>query len=314
MQSGGPILYAAQGGANKTQAAFNQIVSQVGCGSSTDRLDCLRSVPFNTLNATMDGNIYNTAGFGVVTDGDFVQDYGSVQLKRGQFAKVPIIIGDNSDEGASFAPYGINTTEQFEASLSSLPEAHRKKILQAYPDDLRVNVIQTLGDQRPSPRFGHQFRRVATYIGDYFFIAQGRQTAQTWAARGLPAYKFRFNADQKVFPPELRVNHYREIPFVFRNIDGHGFRPDIKPFTGQGRNYIDLAYFMSSTWASFIHDMDPNTWKGRSEKIPKWPKYTIGNPQNFVFEANVTNHPERDIFRKEGMDLINSNAASVYSR
>ncbi|OAG08678.1 alpha/beta-hydrolase [Paraphaeosphaeria sporulosa] len=314
MQSGGPILYGAQGGANKTQAAFDEIASQVGCASSTYRLECLRNVPFDALNATMAGDLFNTAGFGVVTDGDFVQDYGSIQLSRGQFTKVPIMIGANSDEGASFAPYGINTTEQFEASLSALPEAYRKDILKAYPDDLGVNIIQSLGDQRPSPRFGNQFRRVATYIGDYIFIAPARQTAHTWASHGLPTYKFRFNADQKVFAPELRVNHFKEIPYVFRNIDGEGFRPDIKPFTGAGQNYIDLAYLMSSTWASFIHDLDPNDWRGRSNKIPEWPKYTVGSPQDFVLDANITSYPERDTYRKEGMNLINSNALKIYSR
>jgi carboxylesterase type B len=314
MQSGGPILYGAQGSANKTQAAFNQIVAQVGCASSADRLQCLRDVPFDALNGTMNGDLSTTAGFGVVTDGDFVQEYGSVQLSRGQFTKVPIVIGANSDEGASFATYGMNTTDQFEASLSTLPGPYRSDILKAYPDDLRVNVIQTLRNQRPSSRFGNQFRRVATYIGDYIFIAPARQTAQTWASHGLPTYKFRFNADQKVFAPELRISHFKEIPFAFRNIEGVGFRSDIKPFTGLGQNYIDLAYFMSSTWASFIHDMDPNGWKGRSKSIPEWPNYTLGNPQDFVFEANVTSRAEKDTYRREGMDLINKNAVGVYFR
>jgi carboxylesterase type B len=228
---------------------------------------------------------------------DFVQDYGSVQLSRGHFTKVPIIIGANSDEGASFATYGINTTDQFEASLSALPGSYQSDILKAYPDDLRVNVIQTLGNQRPSARFGKQFRRVATYMGDYIFIAPARQTAQTWASHGLPTYKFRFNADQKVFAPELRISHFKEIPFVFRNIKGVGSRSDIKPFTGSGQNYID-----------------PSSWKGRSESLPKWPKYTVDNPQDFVLEANVTSHAEEDTYRKEGMDLINKNAVNVYSR
>ena len=314
MQSGGPILYSAQGSANKTQAAFDQIVSQVGCSSSADRLQCLREVPFNELNATMNGTLPSTAGFGVVTDGDFVQEYGSIQLSRGKFAKVPIIIGANSDEGASFAPYGIDTTEQFETSLSSLPGPHKRAIMEAYPDDLRMNVIQSLGSQRPGSLFGQQFRRAATYVGDQLFIAPARQTARMWAFHGLPVYKFRFNADQKVFAPELRVSHFKEIPFVFRNIQGVGFRPDIKPFTGLGQNYVDLANFVSSTWASFIHDLDPNKWDERPKNIPQWPEYGVGIPQEFVLEANVTSYVEKDTYRRAGMDLINSNAVSIYSR
>jgi carboxylesterase type B len=314
MQSGGPILFGAQGGPNKTQTAFDTIVSRVGCTSSANRVQCLREVPFNTLNATMNGTLSSTAGFGIVTDGDFVRDYGSTQLERGHFAKVPIIIGANSDEGASFAPYGIKTTAEFAANLVALPQPYREAILEAYPDDLSKNVIASLGDGRPAPSFGHQFRRVATYYGDQAFIAPARATAQTWALHGVPAYTFRFNADQKVFAPELRVSHFKEIPFVFRNIEGVGSRPDIKPFTGLGQNYVHLARFMSSTWASFVHDLDPNRWEGRGEETSIWPRYTVEHPRNFVFDANVTSYAEEDNKREVGMDLINSNALTIYSR
>jgi carboxylesterase type B len=316
MQSGNPIFYSAQSGSNRSEVAFNTIASQVGCSQSADRVQCLRDVPFATLNATMNGTLSSTGGFVPVTDSDLIQDYGSVQLEKGQFVKVPIVVGTNSDEGASFSPYNIDTTEQFAASLtaSGLPPSVRDSVLKAYPDDLSTNVIASLGSQRPAARFGQQFRRVATYIGDQLFIAPRRQTAVSWANHGTTAYAYRFNADQAGFAPELAVSHFKEIGFVFRNIEGVGFRPDVKPFAGKPQRYADLATFMSSTWASFVYDLNPNGWKGRSKEVAEWPKYSVAKPRDFVFEANRTSWVETDTWRSEGIDFINQNAVSLYGR
>lgn len=35
-----------------------------------------------------------------------------------------------------------------------------------------------------------------------------------------------------------------------------------------------------------------------------WPAYSIDNPQNFVFEQNVTSHAEADEYRAEGINYI----------
>ena len=316
LQSGNPIFYSAQRGSNASQAAFNTVVSQVGCSSASDKIQCLRETPFATLNATMNGTLSSTGGFAPVTDGDFIQDYGSVQLSRGEFVKVPIIVGTNSDEGASFAPTGINTTAQFQAALAAngLPVALQNIILQAYPDDLSTNVIQALVDQRPAARFGQQFRRAATYTGDQLFIAPRRQTTTSWARHNATAYAYRFNADQAGFAPELAVSHFKEIGFVFDNIAGVGFRPDIRPFEGKPQRYVELAEFVSRTWVSFVHDLDPNAWRMGNKSVPEWPKYRLDEPEDFVFEVNRTSRVEADTWRKEGIDFINQNALAVYGR
>jgi carboxylesterase type B len=262
----------------------------------------------------MNGTLWNTGGFNPVIDGDFTQDYGSRALQNGKFVKVPLIVGANSDEGASFAPQGINTTEQFSAALSVLPPSFRDQILKAYPDDLTTNVIAALGTGRPAAKYGQQFRRASTYTGDNLFIAPRRQTAVTWAYNNLTAYAYRFNADQAGFAQEEAVSHFKEIGFVFRNIAGVGWRPDIRPFEGKPQRYIDLAYFMSSTWASFVHDLNPNGWASRPKGIEAWPKYRVDDPLDFVFDANVTSFAERDVWRKEGIDLVNGAALNVYGR
>jgi len=40
----------------------------------------------------------------------------------------------------------------------------------------------------------------------------------------------------------------------------------------------------------------------------KWPAYTLDNPQNIVFDANITNlsYLERDIYRAEAIAYLSS--------
>ncbi|KAL3453927.1 Alpha/Beta hydrolase protein [Aspergillus insuetus] len=314
LQSGNPIYYGSENGTQRSQAGFEAIVSAVGCYDSWDRIQCLREVPFLTLNATMNGSV-DTGSFGPTIDGDFVQTYRSQQTKRGGFVRVPIITGANSDEGASMSPTGISTTEDFRATLSSfLPSSFQDAILKAYPDDLSVNVVASLGDQRPALPYGAQFRRSASFWGDYYFIASRRETARTWASYGIPAYAYRFNAIPAGVPPEIGAGHYKEIGFMFNNLEGVGYRLDIRPFQGKSQSYIDLAELMSSSWVSFIHSLDPNGFKGRDSKVPKWPKYRVDKPEDFVFDANVTSYAESDTYRSEGIELINDNALGVLHR
>lgn len=314
LQSGNPIFYAAQNGPQTYQSQFDEVVANTSCNSTSDPVQCLRQVPFAKLNATL-GALYLAHGnLSPVIDGDMVQTYGSVHLQRGEFLRVPLIVGANSDEGASLGPQGIDTVADFKATLASLPAQFQDQILQAYPDDLSVNVVASLGQQRPGPPYGAQFRRSASYWGDVFFIAPRRQTAATWAAHGLPAYSYRFNAIPHGVPPEVGAGHFKEIGYMFRNYIGTGYRADILPFQGMPESHFELATLMSGSWASFISHLDPNDWTGRPGNVSAWSKYSVDNPTNFVFDANVTSHTEVDDFRKEGIELINRNALDIYRR
>lgn len=120
MESGGSISYAPS---NYTgyQSTYDALVSKVNCTNAPDTLQCLREVPFDQLNSALNGtggeSDYN---FSPVIDGDLIRNWGSVQLDRQEFVKVPIIAGTNTDEGTGFGPQGINTTEQFYAYLTGM--------------------------------------------------------------------------------------------------------------------------------------------------------------------------------------------------
>jgi hypothetical protein len=74
---------------------------------------------------------------------------------------------------------------------------------------------------------------------------------------------------------------------------------------------------MNSNWISFVHDQDPNSWRETfafNGTEAMWSKYNNANPQNIVFDANVTSYMEPDTYRKEGMALINVHNSDVFRR
>jgi carboxylesterase type B len=211
----------------------------------------------------------------------------------------------------------LDLLEVGNVQVAAAPASLASALLKEYPDDPSVNVIASLGPTfRPGPPYGAQYRRAASYYGDLVFIANRRLACQTWAAAGVPAYCYRFNAIPAGLDALLGVTHFQEIGFVFFNTLGVGYPPiAVNPFTNKSESYINLAKFMDSNWISFVHDLDPNAWRSAwNGPEALWPMYSVGKPQNLVFDANVTSFVENDTYRSEGMRLINENNAGVYHR
>jgi len=106
------------------------------------------------------------------------------------------------------------------------------------------------------------------------------------------------------------VSHFEEVSFVFYNTQNIGYHYGT-PFNGVPASYYALSQLMTSMWASFIHDLDPNS--GVNNTAIHWDAYDNANPRDFVFDANVTSYMEADTWRKDGIDYINS-IALAYGR
>lgn len=108
---------------------------------------------------------------------------------------------------------------------------------------------------------------------------------------------------------------------MFLNFDGLGYNGVNgfagNPFAGKPERYKDLVYLTASSWASFVTDLDPNSFrkenKGVAGGTERWPVYAAKDPMDYVFDANVSIYAEPDTFRREGIALINS-AAIAFQR
>ncbi|TVY52499.1 Lipase, partial [Lachnellula suecica] len=117
-ESGGPAVNffpsVVTGGYNSTifQQNYNALLANTSCAptlNTSSSLSCLRSLPFAELNSALNNTASPSAPypFVPVIDNDFISTYPSIQLSKGNFVRVPLLIGTNTDEGTAFDPTTI---------------------------------------------------------------------------------------------------------------------------------------------------------------------------------------------------------------
>ncbi|TPX09123.1 uncharacterized protein E0L32_001614 [Thyridium curvatum] len=296
LESGSPI--AIFNNATGWQPYFDALVAKTGCSDAGDRLNCLRDLPWQTLNAIFNGSnplSVTAPTLGAVIDGDFITAQASALLKQGKFAHVPLLTGNNFDEGTAYAKQGISTDAQWTAWLSGLglsaTQIHQLSTL--YPDDPAVGIPASYEGRPPASPYGLQFKRVAALAGDYQQHSGRRSLVETYAAAGLPVYSYLWNVIVNGLPnPIYGATHFQEVAFVFNNVNGRGYSAN--PFEGKPETYIQLADLMSRMWVRFMSDANPNI------DGTEWPQYTSSNPENLVFDTNKTNlrYTATDDYRK----------------
>ncbi|KIM38332.1 hypothetical protein M413DRAFT_30176 [Hebeloma cylindrosporum] len=117
IQSGGP-----------TSKYYDALVSDTGCSSARNSLQCLRDLPLATLKAGVDKSpdFFSYAGYPPIwtprVDGVFLQDNPQKLIKAGKVAKVPFVAGNMDDEGTLFsiAQSNLTTEEDFRTYVRQL--------------------------------------------------------------------------------------------------------------------------------------------------------------------------------------------------
>ncbi|KUF98691.1 hypothetical protein AM588_10010284 [Phytophthora nicotianae] len=155
--------------------------------------------------------------------------------------------------------------------------------------------------------YGTMYKRAAAYGGDVVMHAPRRYLSEIWAANDLTSYSYVFNVLTAGNNEYIGATHFTEVAFVFYNLLGDGYNNSVAtdPFLDKPESYKQLARVMTRMWASFIVNQTPNEYGATALK---WPEYTLGNAQNIVFDANVTElaYPAPDTYRAEGIAYLTS--------
>ncbi|KAL4952420.1 Alpha/Beta hydrolase protein [Aspergillus filifer] len=283
------------------QPMYDRIVERAGCSGSTSTLQCLRDLPFDTLyDAAYEGLEWFAA-----IDGTFISEYPQISIKAGRFAKVPILLGSNTDEGVSFGTTGVDTDEDCIAQLISskrwvLNTEQATELIKYYPDD-PIGSPYGWGNVT-WPEKGLMYKRYSSMAGDITMAAPRRLHASAMSKFEENVYSYRWDVAAINQTSNIGVNHFAEIPFVFAN--------PVQNFTTLGADTdpsrLDLANLAARMWSSFVTDLNPNGHGVSS--IPEWPAYPSGlEPSNFVFRLpREESYVEGDGYRGEGMEYINS--------
>ncbi|KAF2271055.1 alpha/beta-hydrolase [Lojkania enalia] len=312
IQESGSASTAWKNGSEWYQPIYDKIVEQTSCTDWPDTLECLRTIPYETIFPFLDSSKVGGPGFYPTVDGDILPSYPTELLHSGRFAHIPHLYGTNSDEGTDNAAPGVaNTTEQlYEYLLTGLgfdfPPSVISEILQLYPDDPTLGIPLNSGSER-FEELGYQYKRLAAIVGDIFYHAPRLDDAR-WYSKYDDTYIYRFNTRPwqnytnatytdytgGLNPDYKGVAHFSEVAFVYGN----------PAFVGPWPEYQALSEQMSSQWINFIYSGNPN-----AEELPHWPKYSEGKKGlNLVIQAEGRgyngSYVEEDTYRLQGRELL----------
>ncbi|KAF5378964.1 hypothetical protein D9757_009084 [Collybiopsis confluens] len=233
---------------------FARLLQNTGCTAGPEALDCLRSIPFETLlgisnsmiDATLNMQLWQPA---IGPPGSFADTRASIKIQNKDFLHIPYFGGTNLNEGTRFSvsvlgleltgqaqdEAFINFIEHLVIDNSSLTSDVLDDILRMWPAD-----DPTLGG--PFHTGDALFDRASAWYGDEMFIAPRRLLFEN--AEGLQdifAYWF-----QEFVPGEnvtLGVAHASELQLLFGPV----------PVTVED----EFANQMLDFYINFINDLDP---------------------------------------------------------
>jgi para-nitrobenzyl esterase len=238
-------------------------------GTGAAALAALRALPVDQVVDKMNMMTMNNPTYsGPMIDGKIVVEPVQDALLGGRVAKVPVMIGANSNEfGFLFARTWDDLMRPFGSD--------RAKAEAAYDPQGRKDLKAT-----------------AMVIGaDQFFVEPARFAARQIRAAGQPAYLYRFSYVAESMRKEWKgAPHATEIPFVFNTIAaryGDKLTPD-------DRKAAETAH---AYWVAFARKGNPN-----GEGRPEWPVYerTEDRLMNFTNEGPIA---QRDPLN-DRLDLV----------
>lgn len=283
----------------KSEVVFNTVVTNAGCGRATDKLACLRSLDYTTyLNAanSVPGIFgYNSVALSYLPrpDGTVLTMSPDVLATNGQYAKVPMIVGDQEDEGTLFSlsQSNISTTAQLITYLSTIffndaTTAQIQALVATYPEDpsagspFRTGVLYNVYPQ---------YKRIAALLGDLTFTLTRRLflTKTSAAAPTVPSWSYL--ASYLYGTPVAGTYHSSDLNVAY------GVTPGFPSESTQ-------AYYLS-----FINTMDPN--QGTVGQIP-WPQWSAS--KQLLNFNQLSNNLLSDDFRSTPYNFIAANAAALH--
>ncbi|WP_143309208.1 carboxylesterase/lipase family protein [Chitinophaga vietnamensis] len=186
-----------------------------------------------------------------VIDGWVIPDDQYKLYEAGKYNDVAILIGYNSDEGASFSP--PKTPAAYIAAVKTRYGKFADDLLKSYPVDSTI-VPKTARDLSRDAAFGWQTWTWATL------------QSKTGKSKVF-YYYFDQHPDYPAGSPHYGDGspHAQDIAYVFQHLDASN------PQTS--KSDLEISDAMATYWTNFAKYNDPN-----GSGLPRWPPYSYKNP------------------------------------
>jgi para-nitrobenzyl esterase len=232
-------------------------------------LDLLRRMPVLDPDTRSDVAIT----YGPIADGVVLNDEATVYA-QGKENVVPIIVGNNVNEGSFFARgVAVNSLSAYAAAL--------QKRFGASADAARVLW--------PAATDADAQATEATIVGDLDINTGVRRMARTMAKVEPGVYRYLFTRARAGVPP----GHSAELPYIFGTPAVNGVGVPAPAFDATD---LQVSETMETAYTNFAKTGNPN-----APGTNAWPQYTPAGDQFIVFGDTVTTGSH---FRDAQLDFL----------
>ncbi|KAF7356434.1 Carboxylic ester hydrolase [Mycena venus] len=275
---GESVFWPREAPVSQLEFQFDLFAAAAGCSDATDQMACLRAQNTSTLVAaniahpfpgrTTVPNFYYTP----TIDGDFIRDNLYNLFRQNKFTPVPLMIGDDDDEGTAFAANAQTPEDVISFLTDNYPQL-------TADDATTINQLYPL--LPPLPNHAPFFPSAAAAYGESTFTCPSNFIAGLIGAR-KNVWNYRFSVVQPDRAASgLGVDHTSELPAVF----GPPFIPGGNSTTFATTN-APIVPVLMNYWISFVRSLNPNTHKFSS--APEWAEFDSKNQRRIKFVLNDT--------------------------
>lgn len=270
---------------SESQFAYDKLATRTGCNTSSDSLACLRELNISALQAQNIRTPYPGAPgnplylYGPTVDEDLVQDHTLKLFHEGKFIKVPVIFGDDTNEGTIFVPKGTASVTDADNFLKdqfpTITQAQLSKINSMY---LTENQTRDFPNAKP------YWRPASNAYGELRYICPGIEMSSIYAAANLPSWNYHYAVlDPWSEGNGTGVSHTVEVNAIWGPEYVSGVPPD--SYWNINANIVPV---MQGYWTSFVRSLDPN--KHRYPGSPEWKTWGKGDDafQRIFIRTNET--------------------------
>lgn len=290
----------------KGQAVYDVVVRRGGCAGAADTLACLRGLAYgdflDAANSVPGILSYSSVALSYVPrpDGVVLRRSPEELARRGEYAAVPMVIGDQEDEGTLFslAQGNVSSAARLVAYLGEIffhgaTQAQLAALVATYPADPAAGSPFRTG---PLNAVYPEFKRLAALLGDLVFTLARRAFLAAAAAAHPRVPSWSYLASYGYGTPVLGTFHGSDILRVFYGA------PTDRP-----------AAALWSYYLNFLYSLDPNG-DGTTEKplLPAWPQWSAGGERRMVQFFDNGTALLADDFRNASYAFIVDNVGSLH--
>ncbi|TXT05077.1 hypothetical protein VHUM_03897 [Vanrija humicola] len=308
IMNSGSVVPAQAVDSPKAQAIYDRVVSQTSCAGKPNTLNCLRALPLaEFMKAT--NSVPSILSFNSVAlsypprpDGKYLTQSTHILARQGKYAAVPMINGNQEDEGTLFSLFQANISGSTDGITNYLQERFFTTADKAVVTSYVNTYSQYIWDGSP---FGTGvfnewyigYKRLAAILGDMTFTLARRVHLTI----------------TKTTNPDVPAWSYLASYFFGTAIVGtfHGSDLNSVHFgVGLGQNGVKG---IQSYYANFVYNLDPNNAEGGTSQASKltfnWPQYNTNS--RTMIKWNLLNWETlTDNFRSKSYDVLNANIAA----